>query len=62
MIGGLIGATAWFFSGNPYGVDNTYIAAIIPIVVMSVDHWAFRSRRAAAAEQAAKAAELAAGD
>jgi len=63
LLGGLVGATAWFFAGNPYGIDNTYIAAVIPIAVMTFDHWAFRARRAAAAAQkAAEAAELAAGD
>ena len=28
----------WFLLGDPFGIDNTYIAVAIPIVVMTVSH------------------------
>ena len=34
----VIGASAWFFAGNPYGIDPTYVAAAIPFIVMLIDH------------------------
>ncbi|HME42303.1 MAG TPA: sodium:solute symporter family protein [Syntrophorhabdales bacterium] len=38
LIAAALGASVWFFLGNPYGIDNTYVAMVIPIVVMSIDH------------------------
>jgi len=38
LLGAVIGASVWFFAGNPLGIDPTYIAAIIPLLVMAVDH------------------------
>lgn len=33
-----VAATVWFLLGNPYGIDNIYIAAIVPMLVMAIDH------------------------
>ena len=33
-----LGATGWFLAGNPLGIDNIYVAAAIPLLVMGVDH------------------------
>jgi len=33
-----LGATGWFLVGNPFGIDNIYVAAAIPLVVMAIDH------------------------
>jgi SSS family solute:Na+ symporter len=33
-----LGATGWFLVGNPLGIDNIYVAAAIPLVVMLIDH------------------------
>jgi SSS family solute:Na+ symporter len=33
-----LGATGWFLAGNPFGIDNIYVAAAIPLVVMAIDH------------------------
>lgn len=34
-----LGATlAWFLAGNPFGVDNAYIAVLTPLVIMTVSH------------------------
>lgn len=38
------GATAWFLLGNPYGIDNIYVATAIPLAVMVVDHAVARCR------------------
>ena len=35
----------WYLSGNPWGVDSIYIACVTPVLVMAIDHWAFRQRR-----------------
>ena len=33
-----LATSAWFFSGNPYGIDNIYIAVVTPLLVMGIDH------------------------
>jgi len=38
LVAAVIGASAWFFAGNPYGIDPTYVAAVIPFIVMLIDH------------------------
>ncbi|MEW6767042.1 MAG: sodium:solute symporter family protein [Pseudomonadota bacterium] len=32
----LVGTIGWYLAGNPYEIDNAYVAVIIPIVVMSI--------------------------
>lgn len=32
------GATVWFLLGNPFGIDNIYVATVIPMAVMAIDH------------------------
>lgn len=42
LIGATIATTVWYVIGNPYGVDNMYIAAVAPLVVMVIErlfHW-----------------------
>jgi len=34
----LIGTIGWYLAGNPFGIDNAYIAVAIPIVVMSLSN------------------------
>ena len=36
------GTTIWFILGNPYGIDNIYVAAAIPALVMVIDRLLFR--------------------
>lgn len=33
-----ISTTVWFILGNPYGIDNIFIAAVVPLIVMGIDH------------------------
>jgi len=34
----LVGTIGWFLAGNPWGIDNAYIALSIPLVVMTISH------------------------
>lgn len=42
----LFGTIAWYLAGDPFGVDNAYVAVVIPVVVMAVSHF-LRHRPAA---------------
>ena len=37
LIGAAISTTVWYLLGNPYGIDNMYIAAATPLVVMAIE-------------------------
>ncbi|TWA83102.1 SSS family solute:Na+ symporter [Azospirillum brasilense] len=28
----------WYMAGDPYGIDNAYVALVIPLIVMSISH------------------------
>jgi SSS family solute:Na+ symporter len=46
-------ATVWFVLGNPFGIDNIYIALAVPVIIMVIDHFAGgQSSRPAEARQA----------
>lgn len=34
----LIGTIGWFLAGNPWGIDNAYVALCVPLVVMTISH------------------------
>ena len=34
----LVVTIGWFLAGDPYGIDNAYIALVIPLMVMSASH------------------------
>jgi solute:Na+ symporter, SSS family len=36
--------TVWMALGNPWGIDNIYIAAVTPFVVMGLDHLFFKKK------------------
>jgi SSS family solute:Na+ symporter len=38
IIASLVLTVAWFLAGNPFGIDNAYVAILTPIVIMSVSH------------------------
>lgn len=44
-----VATTAWYLLGNPYGVDNMYVAAITPALVLFLDRLIFGRRTHAAA-------------
>ncbi|WP_260924450.1 sodium:solute symporter family protein [Novosphingobium sp. 9] len=35
----LLGTIAWYLAGNPFGIDNAFIAVGTPIVVMTISHF-----------------------
>jgi SSS family solute:Na+ symporter len=42
LVGSVIGTTAWYLLGDPFGIDNMYVALIIPAAVIFVEklfHW-----------------------
>jgi len=38
IVGSLVATVAWFLAGDPFGIDNAYIAILVPIVVMTVSN------------------------
>jgi SSS family solute:Na+ symporter len=32
-------ATVWFLLGNPFGIDNIYVALVVPLLIMITDHF-----------------------
>ncbi len=39
--------SVWYVLGNPFGIDNMYIAAVTPVVVMAIEHALSWHKRAA---------------
>jgi SSS family solute:Na+ symporter len=31
-------ATIWFLLKNPFGIDNIYVALVVPLIIMILDH------------------------
>lgn len=53
LLGAAVTTTAWYLAGDPYGVDNMYVALATPPIVIFVEklfHWG------SAAPQPAKSA------
>jgi solute:Na+ symporter, SSS family len=34
ILGSMVATIAWFLTGNPFGIDNAYVALVLPLVVM----------------------------
>ena len=51
IIASLFITIGWFLAGDPYGIDNAYVALVIPLIVMGVSQ--LMRRAAPAAEPAA---------
>jgi solute:Na+ symporter, SSS family len=45
LLGATISTTVWYLLGNPYGIDNMYVALLTPVVVMGIERL-FRAKRA----------------
>jgi solute:Na+ symporter, SSS family len=45
LILSVIVTTAWYILKNPFGIDNIYIAIIVPLIVMAIDHVVARIRK-----------------
>ncbi len=37
LLAAVVLTSAWYVLGNPYGIDNMYVAALTPIVVMAIE-------------------------
>jgi SSS family solute:Na+ symporter len=53
LIGAAVSTTVWYMLGNPFGIDNMYIAAATPLVVMAIERLVL-GRTPAATPQAAQ--------
>lgn len=42
-----VSTTAWFLLGNPFGIDNIFVAAIVPLLVMGIDHLVNKNKKQA---------------
>lgn len=38
IIASLIATIGWFMMGNPYGIDNAYVALVVPLIIMGISH------------------------
>jgi SSS family solute:Na+ symporter len=55
LIGAAVSTTVWYMLGNPFGIDNMYVAAATPLVVMAIERLALgRAPTAAATPQPAQ--------
>jgi SSS family solute:Na+ symporter len=36
ILGSMVATIAWFLMGNPFGIDNAYVALALPLIVMGV--------------------------
>ncbi len=55
LLGAALATTAWYALGNPYGIDNMYIAGLAPLVVMGIERafrWGGKEQAKAQAEPA----------
>jgi solute:Na+ symporter, SSS family len=46
ILAALVATTGWFLAGDPFGIDNAYVAVACPLVIMTVVHLLRRSRAA----------------
>ncbi|MQA82047.1 MAG: sodium:solute symporter family protein [Streptosporangiales bacterium] len=44
IIASLLATIGWFAAGDPFGIDNAYIAVLTPLVVMTISHLVDRNR------------------
>jgi SSS family solute:Na+ symporter len=51
-----VAATVWFLLGNPFGIDNIYVALIAPLLIMVMDHYWKRQASGPAGGRQAKGA------
>ncbi|MBL8553971.1 MAG: sodium:solute symporter family protein [Phenylobacterium sp.] len=48
LIASGVATTAWYLLGNPYGIDNMYVAAVVPALVLAADRFIPGARSSAA--------------
>ncbi|MGF6947577.1 SSS family solute:Na+ symporter [Neobacillus sp. B4I6] len=45
MVFAVITTTVWYLGGDPLGIDNIYVAAVTPLIVMLFDHFINKNNR-----------------
>ena len=45
LIAAAVGASVWFFIGSPFGIDPTFVAVLLPALVMLIDHLVHRNKK-----------------
>jgi SSS family solute:Na+ symporter len=54
----MVATIAWFLLGNPLGIDNAYVALVLPLIVMGVSSLVARARSREAVPAKPHRAEL----
>jgi len=44
ILGSLVATIAWFVMGNPFGIDNAYVALVVPLIIMGLSSMTERIR------------------
>jgi SSS family solute:Na+ symporter len=55
----LVATIAWFMMGNPFGIDNAYVALVVPLIIMGLSTMVELLRTGKAARGPAEAARSA---
>lgn len=56
LIGACVVTSIWYLLGDPFGINNMYIALLTPALIMAIDHMIPSKAKTAAAEDAKTAA------
>jgi solute:Na+ symporter, SSS family len=56
ILGSLVATIAWFVMGNPFGIDNAYVALVVPLIIMAVSSMTERIRTGRHVPAAARSA------
>jgi solute:Na+ symporter, SSS family len=44
ILGSMVATIAWFLMGNPFGIDNAYVALVLPLIVMGISSMVARDQ------------------
>jgi SSS family solute:Na+ symporter len=58
IVGSLLATIGWFLMGNPFGIDNAYVALVVPLIIMGLSTVVERFRTGKPARVALEAAPL----
>jgi SSS family solute:Na+ symporter len=58
ILGSMVATIAWFLLGNPLGIDNAYVALVLPLIVMGVSSLVARAQSREAVPAKPRRAEL----
>ena len=61
ILSSLVATIAWFMIGNPFGIDNAYVALVVPLIIMGLSSLIERIRSGKSPRVPAEAAQSAPG-